>query len=100
MQVQPQPSVLLTTVIRVAHTCCCQPEKPLPEAKSRSSTRLAVTSCPPASPVRWVRSDQHMNGYLNQATTETITADGWLRTGDIGHLDSDNYLYVDDRLRT
>jgi long-subunit acyl-CoA synthetase (AMP-forming) len=41
-----------------------------------------------------------MNGYLNQATTETITADGWLRTGDIGHLDSDNYLYVDDRLRT
>jgi long-subunit acyl-CoA synthetase (AMP-forming) len=50
----------------------------------------------------WVRSDQRMNGYLNQpqATTETITADGWLRTGDIGHLDSDNYLYVDDRLRT
>jgi acyl-CoA synthetase (AMP-forming)/AMP-acid ligase II len=49
----------------------------------------------------WVRSDQRMNGYLNQpqATTETVTVDGWLRTGDIGHLDSDNYLYVDDRLK-
>lgn len=49
----------------------------------------------------WVRSDQRMSGYLNQpqATTETITTDGWLRTGDIGHLDTDNYLYIDDRLK-
>lgn len=49
----------------------------------------------------WVRSDQRMSGYLNQpqATTETITTHGWLRTGDIGHLDTDNYLYVDDRLK-
>ena len=49
----------------------------------------------------WVRSDQRMSGYLNQplATTETITTEGWLRTGDIGHLDTENYLYIDDRLK-
>ena len=49
----------------------------------------------------WARSDQAMRGYLNrpEATADTITADGWLRTGDIGRLDADNYLYIEDRLK-
>jgi acyl-CoA synthetase (AMP-forming)/AMP-acid ligase II len=49
----------------------------------------------------WVRSNQRMSGYLNrpEATAETITADGWLRTGDIGRLDADGYLYIEDRLK-
>ena len=32
------------------------------------------------------------------ATAETIV-DGWLRTGDIGHLDDEGLVYVDDRLK-
>jgi acyl-CoA synthetase (AMP-forming)/AMP-acid ligase II len=49
----------------------------------------------------WVRSNQRMSGYLNrpEATADTITADDWLRTGDIGRLDTDGYLYIEDRLK-
>lgn len=49
----------------------------------------------------WVRSNQNMSGYLNrpEATAETITADDWVRTGDIGRLDADGYLYIEDRIK-
>jgi acyl-CoA synthetase (AMP-forming)/AMP-acid ligase II len=49
----------------------------------------------------WVRSNQNMTGYLNrpEATADTITADDWVRTGDIGRLDSEGYVYIKDRLK-
>ncbi len=42
-----------------------------------------------------------MKGYLNnpEATASTVTADGWLRTGDIGIVDDDGYLEIVDRLK-
>ena len=49
----------------------------------------------------WFRGPQNFKGYLNrpEATAETITADGWVRTGDIGAFDADGYLTITDRLK-
>ena len=42
-----------------------------------------------------------MIGYHNlpDKTKESITEDGGLRTGDLGHLDSDGYLYITGRVK-
>jgi acyl-CoA synthetase (AMP-forming)/AMP-acid ligase II len=49
----------------------------------------------------WFRTPQLMKGYHNKpdATADAITADGWFRTGDIGRVDADGYLFVEDRLK-
>jgi long-chain acyl-CoA synthetase len=49
----------------------------------------------------WLRGPQVMMGYWNSPadTAKTITEDGWLRTGDIAHMDADGYFYIVDRLK-
>jgi acyl-CoA synthetase (AMP-forming)/AMP-acid ligase II len=49
----------------------------------------------------WVRGPQVMRGYLNRPdeTRAILDADGWLRTGDIGHADAEGDFYIVDRVK-
>lgn len=49
----------------------------------------------------WVRGYNVMKGYFDndQATREAITADGWLKTGDVGVMDANGYLKITDRIK-
>jgi acyl-CoA synthetase (AMP-forming)/AMP-acid ligase II len=49
----------------------------------------------------WIRGPQVMCGYLNRPedTSATIDQDGWLHTGDIGHVDANGDFFIVDRLK-
>ncbi len=46
-----------------------------------------------------VRGPQVMAGYWNRPdeTQKVMLPEGWLRTGDLGHMDSRGYVYIEDR---
>ncbi|TRZ56720.1 MAG: long-chain fatty acid--CoA ligase, partial [Rhodocyclaceae bacterium] len=48
-----------------------------------------------------IRGDNVFMGYLNQPekTAETIDAEGWQHTGDVGYVDADGYFKISDRLK-
>jgi long-chain acyl-CoA synthetase len=48
----------------------------------------------------WFFGPMLIRGYWNRpdATAETIV-DGWLRSGDLGRMDADGYVYVEDRVK-
>jgi len=48
----------------------------------------------------WFRSPQQM-GYLNRPedTAQAITEEGWLRSGDMGHVGDGGFLFISDRVK-
>lgn len=44
----------------------------------------------------WVQGETVMRGYWQNPTEtqEILSPDGWLKTGDLGHLDENNLLYI------
>jgi len=47
----------------------------------------------------WVRGPQVMRGYWNkpEESAQVLTSDGWLRTGDLGYVGEQSFVYVIDR---
>lgn len=48
-----------------------------------------------------VRGSMVMQGYykMPSETSQVLSEDGWLRTGDLGKLDEENYLYLSGRIK-
>jgi long-chain acyl-CoA synthetase len=68
--------------------------------KSAGKICLGMTACIASNGEILVKGENVMLGYYKnpEATAQKIDADGWLHTGDRGHLDEDGYLYVEGRL--
>jgi HIP---CoA ligase len=73
--------------------------------RATASFEIRIDAQPPAGPGQpgeiLLRGPNVMLGYLDDpaATAQAIDAEGWLHTGDIGHLDSGGYLTITDRLK-
>ena len=74
--------------------------KPVPAVEVRITGPDGAALPPGEDGEICVRGPVVMTGYWNapDATAETLR-DGWLHTGDVGHLDEDGYLYVVDRIK-
>ena len=49
----------------------------------------------------WFRTAQRMIGYLNRPgdTAQAVTGGGWLRSGDVGHVDDGGFMFISDRVK-
>jgi acyl-CoA synthetase (AMP-forming)/AMP-acid ligase II len=49
----------------------------------------------------WLRTKQLMKGFLGREkeTADVITEDGWFRTGDLGRVDDEGFVFVEDRIK-
>ncbi len=75
--------------------------KPLPPTEVRIVTETGEMAPEGESGEIQLRAPAPSRSYFHDdaATADTWTEDGWLRTGDVGRLDADGYLYLVDRIK-
>jgi acyl-CoA synthetase (AMP-forming)/AMP-acid ligase II len=76
--------------------------QPIPGMELRIVDPVTREELPVGEPGEvWLRTPQLMQGFLNKpdATAEVIVDDGWFRTGDLGRVDDEGFLFVEDRLK-
>ena len=101
-------SGVVTTLGPAAHRDADRPERlasagtPLAGVELRVVDPGTLEDAAPGTPGElWWRTEQRMAGYLGrpEATAETITAEGWVRSGDVGRVDDGGFVFVEDRVK-
>ena len=99
---------VITILDDAAHRDADHPERlvsagrPVPGAEMRIVDPGLLRDVPPGhSGEIWFRTEQATVGYIGRpdATAELVTPDGWVRTGDLGRVDDDGFLFIEDRLK-
>ena len=82
--------------LRERPTSCGRPMAPLVQIRIMSADGVEVARGTTGE--IQIKGPMLFSGYWNrpEATAETLV-DGWLRTGDIGHMDEDDFVYITDR---
>jgi long-chain acyl-CoA synthetase len=82
------------------------PSRPASVGRPQGSTRLRIVDSSGTEAPAGVTGEVHLKAegvaprrYLGDpaASARVFLADGWVRTGDLGHLDADGFLYLSDR---
>ena len=73
--------------------------RPLPDVEVRIADAEGRSLPPSTLGEIWVKGTRVMSGYWGdkEKTAQTITPDGWLRTGDKGWVDEDGYIFLAGR---
>lgn len=99
---------VITVLNDAAHRDGAHPERlvsagrPVDHAEMRIVDPVTLDDVPQGgSGEIWFRTPQATVGYLGrpEATAELITPDGWVRTGDLGRVDEDGFLFIEDRIK-
>jgi acyl-CoA synthetase (AMP-forming)/AMP-acid ligase II len=97
-----------THLMPEAHRDVAHPErltsagKPVPGCEVRIVDPGTLAVVPVGEPGEiWLRTPQLMKGFLGkpEETAAAITPEGWFRTGDIGRVDDEGFVFVEDRLK-
>ncbi|MBK1827145.1 AMP-binding protein [Haloferula rosea] len=73
----------------------------LPGIAVRMTNPATDEACPiDQQGIIWLKGSNIFPGYLDspKKTAEVLTPDGWFRTGDVGRVDDDGFLYIEGRI--